>query len=266
MSSNLRHYLTKAFFVIFGNHEQQQTSGKGVQFLIEYVLPLSPVGVAILNKILASHCFQNILPSIFFSHFFSCFLLGKRFISLDFPVLPVQKFSFNIFMLYGKPSLLIFKFLFSAIPYNFKSFNFVFKFFSFSSSAMPCTFVLQWQRHRPSPCYFSGSFGVMANGTSHYTPFSQCCRAHGNEPASSPLSTGTPSSLLMRLHVGYLKKKKATFQYNLISHLNFFYVGPVYSQSCQKSLQHECAISAAISQCSSHFGPKSNIPFSFCGG
>lgn len=149
MSSNLRHYLRTGFLVCLQESSQSHTSGKGAWFLINYsVLPPSPLGLPILNNILASHSFQKILP-LFCSPFFSCFPIGKCFICLNLLLPGSYVRNFLVFSCYVKEEFLLTFFLCSVILSNLKTFHFIFKLVSFSSSAESCTFV--FQKHNSPP-------------------------------------------------------------------------------------------------------------------
>lgn len=119
MNSTLRYYLTTAFLSGFRNLQYPQHLGGGICS----VLPPSPLGVPIPNKVLVSYQFPNIL-SFFHSQFFSCFLLSKSFIYLDFSLSAsyVRKFlALSCFC--GEESLLIF-ISFLCNPQQLKNFPF----------------------------------------------------------------------------------------------------------------------------------------------
>lgn len=129
--------------------------GEGAWFLIYSVLSPSPMGVAILNKILGSHHLKNIL-SLFYSQVFLCFLMNKSFIYLDFPFSSSCIRDFLAFYAMCGKNPYWFLFLYSVIPCNFKTFHFIFKLVSFLLQQCPVfwffrsTDPIHW-----SPCYCS---------------------------------------------------------------------------------------------------------------
>lgn len=93
------------------------------------------------SKILGSHHLKTIL-SLFCSQVFFCFLTSKSFIYLDVPLSSSCIRDFLAFYAMCRKNPYWFLFLYSVIPCNFKTFHFIFKLVSFSSSAVPCILVL----------------------------------------------------------------------------------------------------------------------------